>query len=49
MRKIIVLSFLSLDGVMQAPGGPKKTVLMALNLADGQLLSFMKPMQQQVK
>jgi hypothetical protein len=22
MRKIIVLSFISLDGVMQAPGGP---------------------------
>src|ERR1700757_2339087 len=24
MRKIIVLSFVSLDGVMQAPGGPKE-------------------------
>jgi dihydrofolate reductase len=24
MRKIIVLTFLSLDGVMQAPGGPKE-------------------------
>ena len=24
MRKIIVLSFISLDGVMQAPGGPKE-------------------------
>ena len=24
MRKIIVLSFLSLDGVMQAPGGPEE-------------------------
>ena len=23
MRKIIVLSFISLDGVMQAPGGPE--------------------------
>ena len=24
MRKIIVLTFLTLDGVMQAPGGPEK-------------------------
>ena len=24
MRKIIVLSFISLDGVMQAPGGPEE-------------------------
>src|SRR5215216_466400 len=24
MRKIIVLSFVTLDGVMQAPGGPKE-------------------------
>src|SRR5579872_5547814 len=24
MRKIVVLSFLSLDGVMQAPGGPEE-------------------------
>jgi hypothetical protein len=24
MRKIIVLTFISLDGVMQAPGGPKE-------------------------
>jgi dihydrofolate reductase len=24
MRKIIVLSFMTLDGVMQAPGGPKE-------------------------
>ena len=24
MRKIIVLTFLSLDGVMQAPGGPEE-------------------------
>lgn len=26
MRKIIVLSFISLDGVMQAPGGPKEDI-----------------------
>ena len=26
MRKIIVLSFITLDGVMQAPGGPKEDV-----------------------
>ena len=26
MRKIIVLEFLSLDGVMQAPGGPKEDI-----------------------
>ncbi len=26
MRKIIVLSMLSLDGVMQAPGGPEEDV-----------------------
>lgn len=24
MKKIIVLSFITLDGVMQAPGGPKE-------------------------
>lgn len=24
MRKIIILSFISLDGVMQAPGGPQE-------------------------
>src|SRR5918992_5177515 len=24
MRKIIVLSFITLDGIMQAPGGPKE-------------------------
>ena len=24
MRKIIVLSFITLDGVMQAPGGPEE-------------------------
>jgi len=24
MRKLVVLSFLSLDGVMQAPGGPEE-------------------------
>lgn len=24
MRKIIVLTFISLDGVMQAPGGPQE-------------------------
>ena len=24
MRKIVVLSFISLDGVMQAPGGPEE-------------------------
>jgi len=24
MRKLIVLSFITLDGVMQAPGGPKE-------------------------
>ncbi|TMB13668.1 MAG: dihydrofolate reductase, partial [Deltaproteobacteria bacterium] len=24
MRKIVVLSFVSLDGVMQAPGGPQE-------------------------
>ncbi len=27
MRKIIVLSFITLDGVMQAPGGPKEDTL----------------------
>jgi hypothetical protein len=26
MRKIIVLSFITLDGVMQAPGGPEEDV-----------------------
>ncbi len=24
MRKIVVLSFITLDGVMQAPGGPEE-------------------------
>ncbi len=24
MRKIIVLSFITLDGIMQAPGGPEE-------------------------
>jgi dihydrofolate reductase len=26
VRKIIVLTFVSLDGVMQAPGGPKEDI-----------------------
>ena len=26
MRKIIVLSFITLDGVMQAPGGPEEDI-----------------------
>ncbi len=35
MRKIIVLSFISLDGVMQAPGGPERIQVVDLNMVAG--------------
>ncbi len=35
MRKIIVLSFITLDGMMQAPGGPDEDNRMALNMVAG--------------
>ena len=33
MRKIIVLSFLTMDGVMQAPGGPEENTAGAIPAA----------------
>jgi hypothetical protein len=35
MRKIIVNTFITLDGVMQAPGAQKRTQLVVLITADG--------------
>jgi hypothetical protein len=42
MRKIIVLSMISLDGVMQAPGGPEEDRSGGLNTAAGPNLMGMK-------
>jgi len=35
MRKLIVLSFITLDGVMQAPGGPEEDPTGGSNTAAG--------------
>ncbi len=35
MRKIIVIEFVTLDGVMQAPGGSKEDTAEGLSTADG--------------
>lgn len=35
MRKFIVLSFITLDGVMQAPGGQQKKIPGVFNLVAG--------------
>lgn len=40
MRKIVVLTFVSLDGVMQAPGGPEEDLLVALSTAAGPFLTL---------
>ncbi len=41
MRKIIVLSFVTLDGVMQAPGGPEEIPPEDSGMVDGQCLMSM--------
>jgi len=35
MRKIIVISMITLDGVMQAPGRPEEDISGGLNMAAG--------------
>jgi hypothetical protein len=35
MRKIVILSFISLDGVMQAIGTPEEDTKVDLNTVDG--------------
>lgn len=35
MRKLSILAFVTLDGVMQAPGAPRKTLPVASNTAAG--------------
>ena len=34
MRKVNVLEFVSLDGVMRSPGGPEEEVLQTVHAAD---------------
>jgi len=41
MRKLIVLSFITLDGVMQAPGGPEEDPRAGLSMAAGSLATLM--------
>ncbi len=37
MRKIITTTFVTLDGVMQAPGGPEEDARAGSSTADGRL------------
>jgi hypothetical protein len=41
MRKLIVLSFITLDGVMQAPGGLGEDPTAVLNAAGGSFPTLM--------
>ena len=41
MRKIIAITFVTLDGVIQAPGGPKEDTSGILNTEVGQFPTLM--------
>jgi len=47
MRKVIVVSHISLDGVIQAPGGPEEDPVVVSRMAGGSLhipTMFLEPL-----